>query len=57
MEGIVKAGNLPNSTALLNLVKGTPGAQLAQGRPRDVVRPDREELGERRERERAPATC
>jgi N,N'-diacetylchitobiose transport system substrate-binding protein len=28
--GIVKSGNLPNSTALLNLVSGTPGKQLAQ---------------------------
>jgi N,N'-diacetylchitobiose transport system substrate-binding protein len=28
--GIVKAGNLPNTTSLLNLVKGTPGAALAQ---------------------------
>jgi N,N'-diacetylchitobiose transport system substrate-binding protein len=27
--GIVKAGNIPNSTALLRLVKGTPGSQLA----------------------------
>jgi N,N'-diacetylchitobiose transport system substrate-binding protein len=30
MQGIVKAGNLPNTTALLNLVKGTPGAALAK---------------------------
>ena len=30
MEGIVKAGNLPNTTSLLNLVKGTPGSALAQ---------------------------
>jgi N,N'-diacetylchitobiose transport system substrate-binding protein len=30
MAGIVKAGNLPNTTSLLKLVKGTPGAQLAQ---------------------------
>jgi N,N'-diacetylchitobiose transport system substrate-binding protein len=30
MAGIVKAGNLPNTTSLLNLVKGTPGAALAQ---------------------------
>ncbi len=28
--GIVKAGNLPNTTSLLNLVKGNPGAALAQ---------------------------
>jgi N,N'-diacetylchitobiose transport system substrate-binding protein len=28
--GIVKAGNLPNTTSLLKLVKGTPGAALAQ---------------------------
>src|SRR5262249_3903228 len=28
--GIVKAGNLPNTTSLLHLVKGTPGAALAQ---------------------------
>jgi N,N'-diacetylchitobiose transport system substrate-binding protein len=28
--GIVKTGNLPNSTSLLHLVKGTPGTQLAQ---------------------------
>ncbi len=28
--GIVKAGNLPNTTALLKLVKGTPGTALAQ---------------------------
>jgi N,N'-diacetylchitobiose transport system substrate-binding protein len=28
--GIVKAGNLPNTTSLLNLVKGTPGSALAQ---------------------------
>jgi N,N'-diacetylchitobiose transport system substrate-binding protein len=28
--GIVKAGNLPNSTSLLHLVSGTPGAQLAK---------------------------
>jgi N,N'-diacetylchitobiose transport system substrate-binding protein len=27
--GIVKAGNLPNTTSLLNLVKGTPGSALA----------------------------
>jgi len=27
---IVKSGNLPNSTSLLNLVKGTPGSQLAK---------------------------
>ena len=30
MAGIVKAGNLPNTTSLLNLVKGTPGSALAQ---------------------------
>ncbi len=30
MKGIVKAGNLPNTTSLLGLVKGTPGAALAQ---------------------------
>jgi N,N'-diacetylchitobiose transport system substrate-binding protein len=30
MSGIVKAGNLPNTTALLGLVKGTPGSALAQ---------------------------
>jgi N,N'-diacetylchitobiose transport system substrate-binding protein len=30
MKAIVKSGNLPNTTSLLNLVKGTPGAQLAQ---------------------------
>jgi len=29
MKGIVKVGNLPNTTSLLNLVKGTPGAALA----------------------------
>jgi N,N'-diacetylchitobiose transport system substrate-binding protein len=28
--GIVKAGNIPNSTSLLNLVKGSPGTQLAK---------------------------
>src|SRR6185437_10964691 len=28
--GIVKAGNIPNSTSLLNLVKGSPGQQLAK---------------------------
>jgi N,N'-diacetylchitobiose transport system substrate-binding protein len=28
--GIVKAGNLPNTTSLLHLVKGTPGSALAQ---------------------------
>jgi N,N'-diacetylchitobiose transport system substrate-binding protein len=28
--GIVKAGNLPNSTSLLHLVSGTPGTQLAK---------------------------
>jgi len=27
---IVKTGNLPNTTSLLHLVKGTPGSQLAQ---------------------------
>jgi N,N'-diacetylchitobiose transport system substrate-binding protein len=30
MAGIVKAGNLPNNTTQLNLVKGTPGAALAK---------------------------
>ena len=30
MKGIVKVGNLPNTTSLLNLVKGTPGSALAQ---------------------------
>jgi N,N'-diacetylchitobiose transport system substrate-binding protein len=30
MQGIVKAGNLPNATNLLNLVSGTPGAALAK---------------------------
>ena len=30
MAGIVKAGNLPNTSSLLNLVKGTPGTALAQ---------------------------
>ena len=30
MKGIVKAGNLPNTTSLLSLVKGTPGSALAQ---------------------------
>jgi N,N'-diacetylchitobiose transport system substrate-binding protein len=30
MAGIVKVGNLPNTTSLLHLVKGTPGTQLAQ---------------------------
>jgi N,N'-diacetylchitobiose transport system substrate-binding protein len=30
MEGIVKAGNLPNTTSLLKLVKGTPGSALAE---------------------------
>jgi N,N'-diacetylchitobiose transport system substrate-binding protein len=28
--GIVKAGNIPNSTSLLNLVSGSPGKQLAR---------------------------
>jgi len=28
--GIVKSGNLPNATSLFSIVKGTPGAQLAQ---------------------------
>jgi N,N'-diacetylchitobiose transport system substrate-binding protein len=28
--GFVKAGNIPNSTSLLSLVKGTPGQQLAK---------------------------
>jgi N,N'-diacetylchitobiose transport system substrate-binding protein len=28
--GIVKAGNLPNTTSLLHLVRGTPGSALAQ---------------------------
>jgi N,N'-diacetylchitobiose transport system substrate-binding protein len=32
--GIVKTGNLPNSTSLLHLVKGTPGKQLAQAASR-----------------------
>jgi N,N'-diacetylchitobiose transport system substrate-binding protein len=30
MAGIVKAGNLPNATNLLNLVTGNPGSQLAK---------------------------
>jgi N,N'-diacetylchitobiose transport system substrate-binding protein len=30
MAGIVKAGNLPNATSLLNLVTGNPGSQLAK---------------------------
>jgi len=30
MKGIVKAGNLPNTTSLLSLVKGMPGAELAK---------------------------
>jgi N,N'-diacetylchitobiose transport system substrate-binding protein len=30
MAGIVKAGNIPNTTSLLNLVTGTPGKQLAR---------------------------
>jgi N,N'-diacetylchitobiose transport system substrate-binding protein len=30
MAGIVKAGNIPNSTSLLELVTGVPGKQLAQ---------------------------
>jgi N,N'-diacetylchitobiose transport system substrate-binding protein len=30
MAGIVKAGNIPNTTSLLKLVKGTPGGALAQ---------------------------
>jgi N,N'-diacetylchitobiose transport system substrate-binding protein len=30
MAGIVKAGNIPNTTSLLNLVKGTPGTALAE---------------------------
>lgn len=30
MAGIVKAGNLPNATNLLNLVSGTPGSALAK---------------------------
>jgi N,N'-diacetylchitobiose transport system substrate-binding protein len=30
MAGIVKAGNLPNTTSLLGLVKGTPGTALAK---------------------------
>jgi len=30
MKGIVKTGNIPNTTSLLNLVKGTPGSSLAQ---------------------------
>jgi N,N'-diacetylchitobiose transport system substrate-binding protein len=30
MAGIVKAGNLPNTSSLLKLVKGTPGTALAQ---------------------------
>jgi N,N'-diacetylchitobiose transport system substrate-binding protein len=29
MRGIVKAGNIPNTTSLLRLVRGVPGAQLA----------------------------
>src|SRR4029079_12868932 len=30
MKCIVKVGNLPNTTSLLNLVKGTPGSALAK---------------------------
>jgi N,N'-diacetylchitobiose transport system substrate-binding protein len=30
MAELAKVGNLPNTTSLLNLVKGTPGTQLAQ---------------------------
>ena len=30
MAGLAKIGNLPNTTSLLNLVKGTPGSALAQ---------------------------
>jgi N,N'-diacetylchitobiose transport system substrate-binding protein len=30
MTELAKVGNLPNTTSLLNLVKGTPGTQLAQ---------------------------
>ena len=30
MKGIVATGNLPNTTSLLSLVKGTPGSQLAK---------------------------
>jgi N,N'-diacetylchitobiose transport system substrate-binding protein len=30
MAGIVKVGNIPNTTALLNLVTGNPGSQLAK---------------------------
>lgn len=32
--GIVKAGNIPNTTSLLGLVKGVPGAALAQASKR-----------------------
>jgi len=33
-SGIVKAGNIPNSTSLLSLVKGSPGTQLARAAQR-----------------------
>jgi N,N'-diacetylchitobiose transport system substrate-binding protein len=32
--GFVKAGNIPNSTSLLHLVKGTPGTELAKAAQR-----------------------
>ena len=50
----MKAGNLPNTTSLLKLVKGTPGHGARAVGEVDLVRPDRQELGERRELERAP---
>ena len=54
MKGIVKAGNLPNTTSLLEPRQGHPGLGARAVGEGDLVRPDREELDERRELERAP---
>ena len=54
MAGIVKAGNLPNTTALLGPGQGHAGLGARRVREGDLVRPDRQELGERRELQRPP---
>ena len=53
MKGLQAKGNIPNTTSLFNRVEAsTSGLRVAQ-----LVRPDREELGQRRERRTSSARC
>ena len=55
---IAKAGNIPNTTTLAERQRADPAlAPFAKAATLQLVRADRAELGQRREREHAQATC